>query len=411
MNGPPLRRGQPVWLPATNGKSKQSYPPLRGLHEADVAIVGGGMTGALIAHAFATAGVSVVLLEAARVGRGSTAASSALLLQEPDQGMAQLARRYGPASSRRIWQLTHEAVRDFVATFKRLRIACDLVKRDAVYYATNAEAAARLRAEFILRTKAGFDGDWLTPGTLRRLTGIPGHGAILTSGNAQFDPVKACLGLLRAAKSSGARIFERSEVTRITRLGDRVRVRTRTGSVEASRVVIATGYATTHFRPLAGRFRLYRTYVLATQPLNDSQRRELGLGKVMVWDTDRPYHYARWTPDNRLLLGGGDRPVRVGERRDTQFTAATRQLRDDFQTRLPALSDIEIHNAWEGLFAMTPDSLPFIGSHQRYPRHFFALGYGGNGMTFGCLAARMLLEQWQGIRSADHRLFRFGRLR
>jgi len=60
---------------------------------------------------------------------------------------------------------------------------------------------------------------------------------------------------------------------------------------------------------------------------------------------------------------------------------------------------------------MTPDCLPYIGPHRRYPRHLFALGYGGNGMTFGSLAARLLLEQWRGIRSPDQRLFRFGQLR
>ena len=60
---------------------------------------------------------------------------------------------------------------------------------------------------------------------------------------------------------------------------------------------------------------------------------------------------------------------------------------------------------------MTPDGLPYIGPHQRYPNHLFALGYGGNGMTFGFLAARMLLEQWQGVHSADHDLFAFGRHR
>jgi glycine/D-amino acid oxidase-like deaminating enzyme len=60
---------------------------------------------------------------------------------------------------------------------------------------------------------------------------------------------------------------------------------------------------------------------------------------------------------------------------------------------------------------MTPDSLPYIGPHQRYPGHLFALGYGGNGMTFGLLAARMLREQWQGVESPDHQLFAFGRLR
>jgi glycine/D-amino acid oxidase-like deaminating enzyme len=77
----------------------------------------------------------------------------------------------------------------------------------------------------------------------------------------------------------------------------------------------------------------------------------------------------------------------------------------------PLLASVGISMAWEGLFAMTPDSLPYIGAHRRYPKHAFALGYGGNGMTFAALAARILVEQWQGIRSPDHDLFAFSRLR
>ena len=62
-------------------------------------------------------------------------------------------------------------------------------------------------------------------------------------------------------------------------------------------------------------------------------------------------------------------------------------------------------------FAITPDSLPYIGPHRRYPRHAYALGYGGNGMTFAWMAAQILLEQWKGIASSDHQLFSFNRLR
>ena len=156
---------------------------------------------------------------------------------------------------------------------------------------------------------------------------------------------------------------------------------------------------------------MYRTYVLATPPLTRAQRRELGLRNVMLWDTDRPYHYARWTPEHRLLLGGADRPVVRGQSRSRTFSAATRALREDFEQLLPALADIGFETAWEGLFAMTPDSLPYIGPHPKYPRHLFALGYGGNGMTFGSVASRLLLEHWRGEQSPDHHLFRFGRLR
>jgi glycine/D-amino acid oxidase-like deaminating enzyme len=156
---------------------------------------------------------------------------------------------------------------------------------------------------------------------------------------------------------------------------------------------------------------MYRTNVLATEPIGARDRRELGLSDVMVWDADRPYHYARWTREHRLLLGGGDRLVRPGTRRRQQFATAIDELRAYFEMRHPAVAAINTECAWEGLFATTPDTLPYIGPHRLYPRHWFALGYGGNGMTFGFLAARLLLERWQGARSGDHALFEFGRVR
>jgi glycine/D-amino acid oxidase-like deaminating enzyme len=406
---PELRLGKPIWLPSAAARRRQTYGALHGHHEVDVAIVGGGLTGSVVAALFAEAGVRIAVLERGRVGHGSTAASTALLLQQPDKGLVDLGRRYGTAASRRIWRLSHGAVGDFVDTLQRLRIECDLVACDAVYYTSKAERLRELRSEHRSRHAAGFKGTWLTSAALRRLTGISGHGAIRTSGNAQLDPFKACLGLLRFARGAGARIYERSEIVTIEQARDGVRVVSRGGTVTAARVIVATGYATPEFQPLVGRFRLHHTYVLATNPIDGRQRKNLGVGTMMFWDTDRPYHYGRWTPDKRLLLGGGDRPVVAERLREAAFRKATRDLREHFETVLPPIAEVGIDYAWEGLFAMTPDGLPYIGPHRRYPRHLFALGYGGNGMTFGFLAARMLLEQWRGITSPDHQLFAFGR--
>ena len=90
-------------------------------------------------------------------------------------------------------------------------------------------------------------------------------------------------------------------------------------------------------------------------------------------------------------------------------TAGARIFERSAVTRIEARRAVDLETGWEGLFAMTPDSLPYIGPHRRYPRHWFALGYGGNGMTFGILAARFLLERWQGVKSSGHDLFEFGR--
>ena len=402
-----LRHGRPIWLRIDGRRSAPRFPPLGGHHDVEVAIVGGGMTGAMIAAQFAGSGVSVAVLEANRAGSGSTAASTALLLQEPDLDLSSLAKRYGQAASRRIWELSFSAARRLARSFVQEKIACDLLYRDSVYYTKSAERAGVLQRELAVRHDAGLPGEWLSPRRVRELTGLTAAGAIRTRGNAQLNPYHACLGLIDAAARDGAAIFERSRVRRIQQRPRGVRLHTSHGSIDAAQVVIATGYATREFRPLAGRFRMRHTFVLATHPLTRRDRLEVGLGPVMLWDTERPYHYVRWTPDHRLLLGGADRPARP--RVKTLFSEGARELRDYFETHLPALASVGIDYAWEGLFAITPDGLPYIGPHLRYPRHAFALGYGGNGMTFAWMAAQILLEQWKGIASSDHQLFGFNR--
>jgi glycine/D-amino acid oxidase-like deaminating enzyme len=376
-----------------------------------VAVVGGGITGAAIAWRFAEAGISVVLLEAAHIGRGSTAASTALLMQEPDADFRQLARRYGEEQARRVWQLSRNATRDFVRVVRQLDIPCDLAERDSVYFALTSEEVERLRIEHRHRRHAGFGGRWLSASQLCETAGFDGFGAIRTHGNAQMNPYKACIGFARAAVERGARLFERTRVIGVDwKQSFGVTVRTPHASVIADRAIVATGYATEQFKPLAGRFRMLHTYVLATRRLSAAERRRVGLDRVMLWETGWPYHYARWTPDDRLLLGGGDRTRVSGRGRARAFRAGIEHLTGYFVRLYPSLADVTFDYAWEGLFAMTPDGLPYIGTHRRYPRHLFALGYGGNGMTFGFLASRLLLDSYRGKQSADHQLFAFNRL-
>jgi glycine/D-amino acid oxidase-like deaminating enzyme len=407
---PRLRLGRSLWLARASDTRATSYAPLRGDVAVDVVIVGGGITGAALAWRFADAGVRVVLVEAKRVGGGSTAASTALLMQEPDEDLTHLARRYGAARARRVWELSRAATRSFVETIRRLRIRGELRQCDSVYYTLTPDDGSALRREYEMRKAAGLGGRWLPEAAVRRLVGLDNSVAIRTAGNAQADPYQACRGFIRAAISRGARVHEASPVDRIDASSRNVTVVTAHGRITADRVVIATGYTTPFCETLAARFRLLDTYVLATRPIATRKRRALGLAHVMLWDTGRPYHYARWTNDHRLLLGGGDRPHRTGKARERAMAEGLRDVRNYFVARYPALEEIAIEYEWEGLFATTPDGLPYIGPHRHYPRHLFALGYGGNGMTLGFLAGRLLLEWYQGKRTSDHDLFAFGRL-
>src|SRR5439155_12866569 len=156
-----------------------------------------------------------------------------------------------------------------------------------------------------------------------------GAAGIRSRGNAQFNPYRACLGLLRSARKHGAVVFERSAVRRIERTSAGIVARTRGGAVAARRAVIATGYATPEFKPLAARFEMKHTYVLATRRIPARTRAKLNLGDLMIWDADRPYHYARWSR-GRLIMGGGDRPQLTERQRARAFEESTRDLRRHF---------------------------------------------------------------------------------
>ena len=123
--------------------------------------------------------------------------------------------------------------------------------------------------EHRLRTEAGIRGRWLEGAALRRTLGFGAAGAIRTRGNAQVDPYKASVGLMRAAAAAGAKVFERSPVTAIRPSRQDVVLETARGRIRADRVVIATGYAaafdssrrpgptrTPYFKPLDARFRM-----------------------------------------------------------------------------------------------------------------------------------------------------------
>ena len=384
-----LRHGHPLWL--DQRAPKRRYPRHRGHLETDVVIVGGGITGAMCAYLFADAGVRVVLLESRQAGRGSTVASTALLMQEPDRDFLDLAERFGRPAAREIWKSLAKATRDVAKTIRALNINAGLCDCDSVYFTLDPDKVKALRQEFDARKAAGIGGRWLTAAGLYRMTGIRAQAGIATTGNAQVNPLVACSGFLAAAAKRGAKIFERSRVRSVKHSPSGIEVRTSAGSVSAARIVVATGYATPEFRGLVGRFRMTDTYVLATRRLP----RRRTAKTIMAWDTDRPYHYVRWTDDRRLLIGGEDTRHRSpgGSRR--RIARASARLRVYLTRIYPDLAEEAIEYVWEGLFAETPDGLPYVGEHSRYPRHLFALGYGGNGMTASFMAARALLDLYQ----------------
>jgi glycine/D-amino acid oxidase-like deaminating enzyme len=404
------RRGVPFWFDRFPTSRRPSYPRYRGASEADVAIVGGGLTGCACAWSFAAAGIGVTVLEADRIGAGSTAGAIGLIREDFDGSFQQAASAYGLRASRLLWQDLRRASLDLAAAVRRLRIRCDLAPTDLIHFTPrDADAVRRLRREYQARRDAGLDHTWMTAGRLARECAIEGGAAILTRG-AAFDPYRACLGFASAAASHGAAVHEASAVRRIRAGRKHVDVTTAGGTVRARAVIVATGAPIPDLRGLRRHLRPREGYAVVTEPLPAAVRRELGMRRAALGDSVEPPHFLRWLSDDRVLFAGADQDPVPARARQKALVQRTGQLMYELSTVYPAVSGAQPDWSWAYGHDETVDGLPYIGTHRNYPRHLFALGHARHGAGVSWLAARVLLRHFQGNPAKGDAMLGFGRI-
>jgi len=128
----------------------------------------------------------------------------------------------------------------------------------------------------------------------------------------------------------------------------------------------------------------------------------------MLWNTADPYLYIRMTRDNRIMIGGRDEPFYNPGRGDRLIKKKSALLKKDFSKLFPNVELIP-EFSWTGTFGSTQDALPYIGTYSKTPHTYYALGFGGNGITFSAIAARIIRDLITGKKNKDALLFSFNR--
>ena len=401
-----VKSGYPYW--AVKNGLMHAFPPIQADARCDVAVVGGGVSGALIARELAAHGHDVVVLEQRDIAWGSTAASTALLQYEIDTHLVDLARTVGQADAVRAYRACAEAIDGLAEVAGEVRDV-GFSRARSLYYASRPWHRARLETEFAARRQCGLPVQWLPPEALQSRFGIDAVGAILTSKAAQVDPYRFTSRLLDRLCQHGVRVFDRSCVTRIQTTSRDVELHTQAGPrVRAKHVVLAAGYASQQWldRPVA---RNRSSYAFISDPVPDGL---LGpLARTLVWESARPYLYFRSTQDGRLLVGGDDDAVDIPARRDRRVDRKARRLLARVQAMFPRLDMLLPAFSWAGTFAETADGLPYFGPHPQWgPRVLFAMAYGGNGITYSLIGAQLLRARIERRRHELAALFGFERL-
>lgn len=371
---------------AATAVGMHEHPRLEETLRADVCVIGGGFTGLSAALNLAERGFDVVLLEAERIGFGASGRNGGLIGSGQRKDVIEMEQLFGFARSREFWNFAEAAKADIRDRVLQHGIDCDLQDGQLLgvhkkrYLGMAAETAKVLaeRYDYPHARALGRDETRELVATDSFLESMYDEQAMV------IHPLNYALGLARAARTAGVRIFEASRVLRYTR-SDPVTVTTATGQVEASFVVLAcNGYLGRLEPRVAGKIMPINNFVIATEPLGESRADALIAGRFGVHDTRFVVNYFRLSQDQRLIFGGGEN-YRAGFPRDIAAF-----VRPNLLTLFPQLADVAIDYAWGGTLSVTVQRLPHLG--RLPPNLFFAQGYSGHGISIANFAGKIIAE-------------------
>ncbi len=386
MNRPP----DPESYYAATARGVIAHPRLLGEVTCDVCVIGAGFTGLSAALHLAERGYDAVLLEARRVGWGASGRNGGQLGSGQRQSQDELERLVGAEQARALWDLAEEAKATVKQRIRRHDISCDL-KSGALQVAYKPGDAAVLatRAENL---RARYDYPHIRAVPRDEVAAMLGtgiyHGGSLDSDAGHLHPLNYALGLARAARQAGARIFENSPVTRIES-GAQPGATTAQGRVWAQYLVLACNGHLEGLEPrIAGKIMPINNYILATEPLGEARARDIIRDDVAVSDTKFVIDYYRLSADKRLLFGGGETYRRA-------FPADIKGFVRRYMLRVyPQLAEARIDYAWGGTLAITMNRLPGFG--RLGAGLFYAQGFSGHGVALTSLAGKLIAEAVAG---------------
>ena len=154
-----LRSGHPFWR--LKKGLLADYPSLKHDESCEVAVIGGGITGALVAYHLVQEGVETVLVDKRDIGAGSTAASTALLQYEIDTELHELIGIVGEAHAVRSYRLGLEAIDTLERLSGELKDDCGFERKTSLYLASRKSDVTKLRKEYDTRKVFGFHVEYL----------------------------------------------------------------------------------------------------------------------------------------------------------------------------------------------------------------------------------------------------------
>ena len=370
-------------------KTDNNFKEVESDLKADILIIGGGMSGNLMAYILAKRGRNVTLVEANKVGCGSSTANTGLLQYSSDIMISELADEIGKSDAVLFYKMCLKAMNDLTNLNKSLNQDTEYRNKASIYYASDESDREKLEREYKYLNAYDFPVEFLDKSSLSNLYKINKAGALKTWHDADVNPYKFIQALVDENLDMGVKYFENTSVD-LENIKNNTVYTASDYKLEFKNIILATGY-TKLYPIIADKAEVNRTYALASKPLENSPWKD----EVMVWETKDPYLYFRTTVDKRIIAGGLDEEIAVVVDDKNTIYQKTENIASQIKKLFPDL-DFEVEYRWNAIFANSKDGLPFIGRDPEISNKYYLLGYEGNGTCYSMAGAEIIADLIEG---------------
>lgn len=359
------------------GKERQQFPQLEGDIEAEVAIIGGGITGITAAHELVQKGIDVVVLEKGHLAGGTTGFSTGNLYTVTESWFHKVEDKFNFEAAKAVAWGRRNAIDYVEQNVKQYGLDCHFKRRPWYAFATDEKKVELLEKEVNFLQRAEVPVEWLDELPLK----ADWKKAAMVPDDARFNPLEYVNGL--AGRIKGAcRIYEHSEVLEWEALDEGCELRTRSGKVKAAKTIMAT-HTPKGFDHSQMNLYPYRSYVVSAKVAAEP----FPVGNF--WHLDKPFRTFSthaWTGNDPdlMMVAGGHHKVGQADDEQNKYQALEEFLRDHYQVE-------EMEFRWSAQHYKTADRLPYIGkSHHDPDRIWIATGFTTDGLTYGSMAGQLL---------------------
>ena len=377
MNRPPDEAALPA-------RPDSFWGPVHGIPDSDrlsehheVIVVGAGITGMSTALLLAERGVDVAVIDARRIGSGSTGRSTAKVSVLHGTRTGQIRQSHGEQTAQ-AYLTAQLRGQDLVRRVAEKSGIVDWDVRDAWTYATSPKSIGQIQREAAALSEFGMDAMLAEPVELPFQTSA----AVCLPEQMQINPAQYLAALHGSLTELGVPVVWPERIASITKTNGRLHLTSTQGTdVSADWVVVATLLPFPLRTLMFATTKPARSYALAARVDGD-------LPQGMYLSADSPTHSLRTATSQAgeefLLLGGNGHPTGRGNPTSRHVEALADWAREHFSVR-------EVTHRWAAQDYTSADQLPHIGASPLGPPNvLIATGFGKWGFTNGSAAAQIL---------------------